>query len=419
MPDIVELSEKENTEKDSVVDDSNFEFSEEMIIAAENADVKKGAIVDGTVIKAAKDGIIVDIGYKSEGFVPFAQCSETDPEEIAKNYKKDDVLKLKIISMSSDEGFVVLSKKILDARKNLVEIQELMDSQEVVEVEVKEAVKGGVVVMIKGARGFIPASLIWGRNVDLATLVGTKINAVVVEFDGRGKKLILSNKKAEDASRSEEKKAFLSELTVGDIKDGVVKQIKPFGVFVNIGPVDGLVHVSELSWVKVKSPKDLVSEGDAIKVKVIGIDQESGKISLSSKHTTVDPWTVAGQSYVAGDVVDAKIVRITDFGAFVELEQGIDGLIHISELSYERVEKVEDVVKKGEDVKVKILNVDIENKKISLSKKALDSSEDVPVKYEKQRSSNNRKTRSVEENPDITIGDAISQDILDALGYSK
>ena len=323
--------------------------------------IRPGQIVTGRVISISEDEVSVDVGYKTDGLVKKSDLSSTD-------VKPGDEIEVEVVKVNDGDGNVLLSQKNIINRKAWEEIVAKDEAGEYVEGVGKEAVKGGLLADVAGIRTFIPASQLSLRYVEkIEEFVGQPMTLKIIEID-KAKKRIVASRKAVLLEEEKEKKAKIWEsLEVGSVVKGVVRRLADFGAFVDIGGVDGLVHVTDLSWGRVKHPSDVVSVGEEIDVKIKKVEPDRERISLSYKDTQPHPWAVAGEKYPVGSVVEGKVVRITTFGAFVELEPGLDGLVHISQCALTRIAKVEDAVNVGDIVRVKVLDVNTEAKRISLS----------------------------------------------------
>lgn len=323
--------------------------------------IRPGQVVTGKVVQITEDEVCVNIGYKADGIVKKTDLSSTD-------VKIDDEIEVEVVKVNDGEGNVLLSQKNIINRKAWDEIVAKQEAGEFVEGVGKEAVKGGLLADVSGIRTFIPASQLSLRYVEkIDEFVGQTMTLKIIEIDKAKKRIVASRKQVLMVEEAEKKKKIWESLEVGSIVKGVVRRLADFGAFVDIGGVDGLVHVTDLSWGRVKHPSDVVSVGQEIDVKILNVDPERERISLSYKQTQPRPWTVAGEKYPVGSVVEGKVVRITTFGAFVELEPGLDGLVHISQCALTRIAKVEDAVNVGDIVRVKVLDVNTEAKRISLS----------------------------------------------------
>ena len=323
--------------------------------------LRPGQIVTGQVVQISDDEVCVNVGYKADGLVKKSDLSSTD-------VKIGDEIEVEVVKVNDGEGNVLLSQKNIINRKAWEDICAKEEAGEFVEGVGKEAVKGGLLADVMGIRTFIPASQLSLHYVEkIDEFVGQKMTLKIIEIDKAKKRIVASRKAVLIAEEAEKKKKIWDSLEVGSIVKGTVRRLADFGAFVDIGGVDGLVHVTDLSWGRVNHPSDVVSVGQQIDVKILNVDPERERISLSYKQTQPRPWTVAGEKYPVGSIVEGKVVRITTFGAFVELEPGLDGLVHISQCAPTRIAKVEDAVNVGDVVRVKVLDVNTEAKRISLS----------------------------------------------------
>ena len=342
------------------------ETTEQAVMSMEDVEktlvqIRPGQIITGTVVQISDDEVCVNVGYKADGLVKKSDLSSTD-------VKIGDEIEVEVVKVNDGEGNVLLSQKNIINRKAWEEICAKEEAGEFVEGVGKEAVKGGLLADVMGIRTFIPASQLSLRYVEkIEEFVGQTMTLKIIEIDKAKKRIVASRKAVLMVEEAEKKKKIWDSLEVGSIVKGTVRRLADFGAFVDIGGVDGLVHVTDLSWGRVKHPSDVVSVGQEIDVKILNVDPERERISLSYKQTQPRPWTVAGEKYPVGSVVEGKVVRITTFGAFVELEPGLDGLVHISQCALTRIAKVEDAVNVGDIVRVKVLDVNTEAKRISLS----------------------------------------------------
>ena len=349
-------------EKKVSVDDTQ----EQAVMSMEDVEktlvqLRPGQIVTGTVVQITEDEVCVNVGYKADGLVKKSDLSSTD-------VKVGDEIEVEVVKVNDGEGNVLLSQKNIINRKAWEEIVAKQEAGEFVEGVGKEAVKGGLLADVMGVRAFIPASQLSLRYVEkIEEFVGQTMTLKIIEIDKAKKRIVASRKQVLQVEEAARKKELWNTFEVGSIVKGTVRRLADFGAFVDIGGVDGLVHVTDLSWGRVKHPSDVVSVGQEIDVKILNVDPERERISLSYKQTQPRPWTVAGEKYPVGSVVEGKVVRITTFGAFVELEPGLDGLVHISQCALTRIAKVEDAVNVGDIVRVKVLDVNTEAKRISLS----------------------------------------------------
>ena len=329
-------------------------------------EVGRHDIVTGTVVKVSDDEVLVDIGGKSEGIVPVRELSFTKnvkPEEVV---KVGDEIRVMVIKEDS-EGNIMLSKKRVDQADAMEKLETIYKENQTIEAPVVDVVKGGVIVDI-GARGFVPASRLDIKFIqDIKSFVGQTLQFKIIKFEPEARKIVLSRREILEEEEKARKEQVWNSIEEGQTRKGVVRRLAAFGAFVDLGGVDGLLHVSEMGWGRVKNPADVVKEGQEIEVYILKVDKEKEKISLGLKQLIPNPWDTAAEKYAVDTIVTGKVVRIVPFGAFVMLEDGVDGLVHISQISWERVEKVEDALQIGQEVNAKILELDVENKKISLS----------------------------------------------------
>ena len=336
-----------------------------------------GKVVEGTVTSVTPNEVQVDIGTKHTGFVKLSELTDDPAIRVEDMVKVGDKLDLVVEKVNDQEGVAYLSRKRLEAMKGLEEVRKAAEEGTVMEGVVTETNKGGVIVLVKGVKVFVPRSqATMRRDEDINALVKQNVKLVITECAGR--KIVGSINKVTAEANAAKREAFWSTVEVGKTYTGVVKSLTAYGAFVDVGGVDGLCHISELSWNRIKHPSEVVNVGDTIEVYVKALDTENHKVSLGYKKAEDNPWVKLQNEYPIGSVFTAPVVSITKFGAFVRILPGIDGLVHISEISNERVEKVSDVLKVGDEVKVKLLDVDFDKKRISLSMKALlnDEAED-------------------------------------------
>jgi len=330
-------------------------------------DVEDGQAVQGTVVKIDRDEVLLDIGYKSEGVIPSRELSirhDVDPNEIVKLGERVEAL---VLQKEDKEGRLILSKKRAQYERAWGDIEKKKEADEMVEGLVIEVVKGGLIVDI-GLRGFLPASLVELRRVrDLQPYVGKVLQAKIIELDKNRNNVVLSRRAFLEETQKEARDGFLSNLKVGDVREGVVSSVVAFGAFVDLGGMDGLIHVSELSWNHVDHPNDEVKVGDKVTVKVLDIDYDRERISLSRKQTQKDPWEVFASSHEVGQLVYGRVTKLVPFGGFVQVGEGIEGLVHISEMSTQHVDAPDQVVTPGEELWVKIIDLDVPRRRISLS----------------------------------------------------
>jgi small subunit ribosomal protein S1 len=346
--------------------------SQEELMAAIEATIKpfdEGDIVAGVVVKIDKDEVLLDIGYKSEGVIPGRELSirnDVDPNEVVRG---GDEIEALVLQKEDADGRLILSKKRAQYERAWGRIEEIKGRDGTVEGPVIEVVKGGLILDI-GLRGFLPASLVEMRRVrDLQPYVGKLLECRIIELDKNRNNVVLSRRKFLEESQAEQRQEFLTSLTKGEVRKGSVSSIVNFGAFVDLGGVDGLVHVSELSWKHVDHPSEVVDVGADVDVEVLDVDLERERVSLSLKATQEDPWRQFARRHEVGDIIEGRVTKLVPFGAFVEVDDAIEGLVHISELAERHVERAEDEVRVHDRVPVKIIDIDLDRRRISLSRK--------------------------------------------------
>ncbi|HEU5390831.1 MAG TPA: 30S ribosomal protein S1 [Streptosporangiaceae bacterium] len=328
-----------------------------------------GDIVEGVIVKVDRDEVLLDIGYKTEGVIPSRELSikhDVDPNEVV---KVGDEVEALVLQKEDKEGRLILSKKRAQYERAWGTIEAKKEADEVVTGTVIEVVKGGLILDI-GLRGFLPASLVEMRRVrDLQPYVGRELEAKIIELDKNRNNVVLSRRQWLEQTQSEVRSEFLNKLAKGQVRTGVVSSIVNFGAFVDLGGVDGLVHVSELSWKHIDHPSEVVEVGQEVTVEVLDVDLDRERVSLSLKATQEDPWRQFARTHQIGQVVPGKVTKLVPFGAFVRVDEGIEGLVHISELAERHVEIPEQVVQVGDEIFVKIIDIDLDRRRISLSLK--------------------------------------------------
>ena len=328
-----------------------------------------GDLVSGQVVKIDHDEVLLDIGYKTEGVIPSRELSikhDIDPSEVVELGSEVEAL---VLTKEDKEGRLILSKKRAQYERAWGDIEKVKENDGVVTGTVIEVVKGGLILDI-GLRGFLPASLVEMRRVrDLAPYIGQQLEAKIIELDKNRNNVVLSRRAYLEETQSAVRSSFLNELEKGQVREGVVSSIVNFGAFVDLGGVDGLVHVSELSWKHIDHPSEVVEVGQPVTVEVLEVDLDRERVSLSLKATQEDPWQAFARTHALGQIVPGKVTKLVPFGAFVRVEDGIEGLVHISELAQRHVEVPEQVAKVGDEVFVKVIDIDLERRRISLSLK--------------------------------------------------
>lgn len=364
-----EAAQKEAVQEEVAPEESEQEeneLEEGMQDIVEVKTLHKGEIVCGTVVQVNHDEVLVDVGAKSEGVISLRELTSynADPHEVV---QVGDEINVMVLKTEDNEGRIILSKERVDAEKNWTGLEEAMESGTVMEGVVREVVKGGLLVDV-GVRSFLPASLVdVGYTEDLNKYLNETFKVKVIEMNKSRRKVILSRKVVMEEESAKAREELFKNLAVDQVIKGVVRRLTNFGAFVDIGGVDGLLHISEMAWYRIDRPSEVVSVDEEIEVKVLKIDEEKGKISLGLKQVLPNPWDNVEQTYQVDTIIKAKIVRLAPFGAFVQLEPGVEGLIHISHLAEHHVEKPEDVVSEGDTVEVKILSVDSQEKRVRLS----------------------------------------------------
>ncbi len=356
-PSVIEFDDVTDDQLNAMIDGTLTNFDE-------------GDLVEGVIVKLEHDEVLVDIGFKSEGVIPVRELSirkDVDPSEVV---NLGDHIEALVLQKEDKDGRLILSKKRAEYERAWIQVEEKFKAGEVVTGEVIEVVKGGLILDI-GLRGFLPASLVDLRRVkDLDAYLNTEIEARVIEMDRNRNNVVLSRRVLLEEGRKQERTEILSKLTKGMRLKGQVSSIVDFGAFVDLGGIDGLVHISELSWNHVNHPSEVVKVGDEVEVEVLDVDLNRERISLGLKQTTEDPWMKLVENYPVGSIVDGKVTKLVPFGAFVELEDSVEGLVHISEMSPKHIDAPAQVVHQGDAVKVKVMDINTDRRRISLSMKA-------------------------------------------------
>lgn len=336
--------------------------------------INRGDVLKGTVLYVTNNEVMVNINYKSDGIIQREELSKDSNVNPKEMFKVGDEIDVYVLKLDDGEGNVVLSTKRVEYLKDWVKLEDKFKNDEIVEAKVKNTVKGGLIASVNGINGFIPASQISVKFVkDLNQFVGKTLKCKIIDFDVEKKKLILSSKAVEKEERDKKKKNLWENIHENDIIKGRVQRITDFGAFVDVGGVDGLIHISDMAWYRIKHPSEVLKEGQEVEVKVLSIDKEKGKISLGLKQTLQEPWEEFIKNYKVGDVIEGEVVNLLDFGAFVRLINGVDGLLHVSQISNDHIEKPSDVLKIGDKIKVEIVDIDEENKKVNLSHKNIEN----------------------------------------------
>lgn len=324
-------------------------------------------VIEGTVVLVNRDEAYVDVGYKTEIPIAKRELAYPEPDSAEDVVKVGDKIKVYVVALGGENG-LILSKTRADRLEAWEKVEKIKEDDETIEVEIRQVVKGGLLTSAFGLRGFIPASQIALHFVkDLNEFVGQKVEVKVIEADAKKQRLVFSRRVVLEAQRDQQREEALSSIVVGEKRKGIVKRLVDYGAFIDIGGVDGLAHISDLSWEHVKSPADVLSVGQEVEVLVKAFDPETKRISLSIKDTVRDPWFDKAEKYPVGSYVKGKIVKLTDFGAFMQIEPGFDGLIRMRELSPKHITKASEAVSVGDEVTVKVIHIDMDNKKVALS----------------------------------------------------
>ncbi|MFW5646168.1 MAG: 30S ribosomal protein S1 [Acetivibrio ethanolgignens] len=353
------------------------EMSFEQLLEESLVTIHNGEVVKGTVIGVKEDEIILNIGYKADGIISRSEYTNTPNVDLREVVKIGDEMEAKVLKVNDGEGQVLLTYKRLAAEKGNKRLEEAFNSKEVLTAPVAAVLDGGLSVVVDEARVFIPASLVSDTyEKDLSKYKDQEIEFVISEFNPKRRRIIGDRKQLLVAKKQELQKELFAKIKVGDTVEGVIKNVTDFGAFIDLGGVDGLLHISEMSWGRVENPKKVFKVGDSIKVLIKDIQGE--KIALSLKFEDANPWLNASEKYAVGNEVTGKVARMTDFGAFVELEAGVDALLHVSQISREHVEKPADVLKIGQEITALVVDFNNDDKKLSISMKALLAQEEAP-----------------------------------------
>ena len=350
------------------------EMSMEELLATEAYDLdgamrlpRLNEVVNGTVHQVTENGIIVDMGCKKDGIIPKEEVTLEGDQKLTDLFKAGDEIQAKVVKTDDGEGVITLSKKKLEVNEHWNEINDALENKTTITVKVLRQVNGGVIAAYKEVSGFIPLSQLSDKYVENADeFIGKELPVKVTRVDLKRGRTVFSHKAILDEEKKKQIEAVWNSLNVGDVVEGTVMRFTDYGAFVDLGGIDGLLHISEISWGKLKHPQEVLQIGDRVKVKILSMNEEKGKISLGLKQTTPEPWSVIEEKYQVGQVVTGKVVQIKEYGAFVELEPGLDGLVHISEVAHKRVNDIAEELTLGQTVEAKILEIDTERKRISL-----------------------------------------------------
>jgi small subunit ribosomal protein S1 len=394
----IDMSEETKNEEVLEVEVSNQEELDQGV------SVKKGDTVKGTIVKLEDNQAYVSIGYKYDGVIPVRELSSVQVDNASDAVAIGQEVECRVVSIDDEKEKLLLSKRAIDSENGWEELEKYFESQEIIEVVVSDVVKGGLVVDV-GARGFIPASMVERHFVeDFSDYKGRTLRVKVKELDRENNKVILSQKEVLDAEFESNKLKIMADLKEGQVIVGTVQRLTQFGAFVDIGGVDGLVHVSEIAWSRVEKPSDVISEGEQVTVKVLKVDSEKGKISLSIKAAQPGPWESAASQFNTGDIVTGEVKRLVAFGAFVELTPGVEGLVHISQISHNHIATPQEVLEEGQQVQVKILELNPNEKRVSLSIKETQDAPAQETRTERPRSPRTSRDQKVEfNNPNVSL----------------
>ena len=392
---------------------------DEMMEAIESSfkRINRGEVLKGIVLYVTNTEVMVNINYKSDGIITRDELSkdgDLNPKDL---FKVGDEIDVFVVKLDDGDGNVVLSAKRVGFIKDWEVLEESFKNEDIVEAKVINAVKGGLTVMVNSVNGFMPASQISMNYVsDLNQFKGKTLRAKIIDFDIQKRRMILSRKAIEKTESDSKRKALWETIEVGKTLAGTVQRLTDFGAFVDLGGIDGLIHISDLAWFRVKHPSDVLKEGDKVEVKVLAFDMEKNRISLGLKQTTEEPWEVFVRDYKVGDVIEGEVVNILDFGAFVRVIKGVDGLLHVSQISKDHVEKPSDVLKLGQKLMVKITEINEADKKISLSAKDAIESSDEAVETEETTVEAVEAVEAVEEpvTEEVAVEEAVEEVVEEA-----
>lgn len=371
---VQEQAQDQMVQESEVQEQPQEQSMEQLLEESSVQDIHRGKIVEGIVVEANEDGWLVDVGYKCEGFLPRREWSHRVLVEEAEEPNVGDTVQVQVINVGQgEEAQLVVSRWRSEFDTRWAKLEEMLEGNEKFAVKGLRKVKGGLIVDCCGIEGFVPISHLAeeGRGVNPGRFVEEDLEVRLIEKDRRKRRLVLSHRAVLEEEMVGKREEFYENVTEGAVVEGTVSSITSFGVFVNLGAVEGLVHISELSWQRNSRPKEIVAKGDTVKVKVIGMDHDQNRISLSMKQTMDDPWFTVSERWNSGDVAEGTVTNLTDFGAFVEIEAGVEGLVHIGDISWSRIKHPKEVFKKGQHVEVQILDIDPEKRRISLGYKQL------------------------------------------------
>lgn len=365
-------------------------------------DFDEGDILKGRVVKIDKDEVLVDVGFKSEGVIPSNELSIRNNAKHENNLNLGDVIEIMVVTKEDQEGRLILSKRRAEIEKSFDTIEKIYENDDTVEGEVIEYVRGGLILDI-GLRGFLPASLIDVKKIkELSDYIGEKCVCKIIEVDRNRNNVVLSRKAIIEDQRRNQRKEILENIEVGQVRKGIVTSIADFGAFIDVDGVDGLVHISELSWDHVKHPSEVVKVNDEVSVEILDVDFGKQRLSLGLKQTQKDPWVEKIKKYSVNDIIQGKVTRIVKFGLFAQIEEGMEGLVHISELSTEQIRRPGDVAKVGDELIVKIIDIDYDKRRMALSAKQVTSPSSEEENKEKKEKIKSKKSpeADIKESPE-------------------
>lgn len=370
------IGQRSESEKSLIPQESSESRSEDDFSQAVEdllQEFNEGDMVSGIVRAIEKSGVLIDIGYKSDAFIPNSEFSN-DPDILpAQVIKVGDEIKALIEKLESKEGYTLLSRKKAEYEQMWADLAALAKNKTVIQVKVTSRVIGGVVAGYMGIKGFIPASqVLRDGETELSNLINQVLDVTVTQVDRNRRKVVFSRRFSKSRASREEIAKILESLEIGQVRSGKVASIKDFGAFIDLGGIEGLVHISEMSWVRIKHPSEIVTTGDTVDVFVLGVDKETQRISLGMKQLAPDPWVKLTEKFKVGEVVNGTVSRIVTFGAFIKIDENLEGLVHISEVSNKRIQKVEEVLEVGQEIQAKIIKLSPQEQRIGLSLKLSD-----------------------------------------------
>ncbi|MCR8642315.1 30S ribosomal protein S1 [Paenibacillus sp. N1-5-1-14] len=391
-------------------EEMNVQQTEAELAMSQASVLKKGDIVTGKIVKVEDNQALVDVGYKYDGIIPLKELSSVGIDTATNAVEVGQEVQVKVIGINDAKEELTLSKRAIDSEKAWETLNTQLEDKSIIEAKVAEVVKGGLVVDI-GVRGFVPASMVERHFVeDFSDYKGRSLRLRVKEIDREKNKVILSQKDILDEEYEVKKKEIIESIQVGQLFEGTVQRLTQFGAFIDIGGIDGLVHISEMAWNHIAHPSEVVKEGDKVKVQVLKVEPEKDKVSLSIKATQAGPWDTAESQFNVGDIVTGTVKRLATFGAFVEIAPGVEGLVHISQIAHRHIGTPHEILKEGQEVQAKILDLNAAEKRVSLSIKETEEAPEVEAKPERteraprgDRGNNNAHLKDIENNENVTM----------------